>query len=161
MFSVDCYNDLIGIAAQRDPTMRSELSINTLVAAASLAGFKNGVGSTDPVSSLYLAPGAAAHAGSATIGSRFAANPTGLTAMSQLGTNTAVGTIIYINPNLISNSVAMNEGLLLHESLHLLGFDDADLQAGLGFEVDVNNTKNITDKLQRDCVTGKGNDRIP
>jgi RHS repeat-associated protein len=158
-FSVDCLNDIESIAAQRDPSMRSEISINSLIDAAVGASFKNGVGSTDPTSSLYLDPTAAAAVGAGTIGTSFAANPNGLTAQSQLGTNTTVGTIIYINPTLISNSLATNEALLLHESLHLLGFDDADLQRGLGLPVDDHNTKGISTKLQRDCVTGKGNDR--
>jgi RHS repeat-associated protein len=158
-FSVDCLNDIESIAAQRDQSMRSELSINSLIDAAVAASFKNGVGSTDPTSSLYLDPTAAAAVGAGTIGASFAANPNGLTAKSQLGTNTAVGTIIYINPTLISNSLATNEALLLHESLHLLGFDDADLQRGLGLPVDDHNTKGISTKLQKDCVTRKGNDR--
>ena len=81
--------------------------------------------------------------------------------LMQLGTNTTVGATIYINPTLISKNIATNEGLLLHEALHLLGFDDADLQRGLGQTVDPNNTAGITKELKKDCVTGKGNDRIP
>jgi hypothetical protein len=109
------------------------------------------------VSSLYLDPRAAAAAGQGTIGAVFAANPNGLTAKTQLGTSTAVGTNIYINPNLISGNLAQNEGLLLHEGLHLLGFDDADLQTALFGKVDESNTRNISTRLQNDCVTGKGN----
>jgi RHS repeat-associated protein len=160
-FSVNCLNDLQNIAAQRSPAFRSELSINSLIDAAVGAQFRNGVGSTDPTSSLYLDPRAARAAGTGTIGASFKSNPNGLTAESQLGTNTTVGTTIYINASLISNSIATNEGLLLHEALHLLGFDDGDLQRGLGQTVDEHNTNGISKKLQKDCVTGKGNDRIP
>lgn len=136
--------------------LRSELDINSLINAIDGAMFSNGVGSSVPRSSLY--PGQAAASVTGTIGSAFAANPLGLTAMSQLGTNaTAVGINIYINPGLITSGLSNNAALLLHEGLHVLGFDDADLQTALGYPVDPNNAKEITTRLQKDCVNGKGN----
>jgi RHS repeat-associated protein len=169
-FSVECQQDLGSIAGQRSESFRSGADINSLIDAAVGASFKNGVGSTDPYSSLYsLTPAAAASVAAdpeqpRTIGAAFGANPNGLTAKSQLGSSTTVGSTIYINPILISKSVIVNEALLLHESLHLLGFIDSDLQKGLKFRgvtQDPNNTKAITTQLEKDCVTGKGNDRIP
>ena len=90
-----------------------------------------------------------------TIGNEFGRNPTGLTAMSVLGGNT-----IYINPGLIGSNLQTNEGLLIHETLHLLGFDDQDIQLGLAFrgvKLDPYNTKNISIQFKKDCVMGKGN----
>ena len=124
--------------------------------AAGDANIKNGVGSTDPPSLLYVdSPAAAASEGKLTIGNFFAAHPMGLTADTQMGGG--MGGTIYINCSLIPNNLQSNEALLIHEAFHLLGFDDADLQRGLGISVDPKNTINITNKLKADCVTGKGN----
>jgi len=68
-----------------------------------------------------------------------------------------MGDTIYINPALIGNSVAQNEALLLHESLHSLGLDDTAIQTALGIKVDPNNTNNISNRLRTDCVQGKDN----
>jgi len=154
-FSTNCVNDLASISAQRSDMVRYELTTNTLIDAASGAQILNGVGSSDPLSSLYPAPASSLVSG--TIGQQFADNPKGLTALSQLGTNSAYGTLIYVNPDLINGSIPYIQGLLLHEGLHLLGFDDADLQRGLGLPVDPKNTGSTTRKLEKDCVTGKGN----
>jgi RHS repeat-associated protein len=163
-FSVECQQDLQSISAQSSHT--TGLDINSLIDAAVNVTFSNGVGSKNPYWWLYtLNPAAAASIDpTKTIGDEFAANPNGLTAASQLGSSTAVGTSIWINPTLISNSVIVNEALLLHESLHLLGFNDSEIQAGLairGVPQDPKNTKTTTTQLEKDCVTGKGNDRIP
>jgi hypothetical protein len=127
--------------------------------------FENGVGSKLPVSALggsgALAYGAAKQAQQDTlfgpgqrIGDLFKRDPTGLTAETVL-----TGSTIFINPLLISSSLATNEGLLFHEALDKLGMIDETIQQTLGFKdySDVSNTKRISTKLQSDCVTGKGN----
>lgn len=75
---------------------------------------------------------------------------------------TMYGSTVYINPALIGGSLAMNEGLVMHEMLHELGLDDTSIQTGLHFldssiAIDDKNTKNITMKLMKDCFTGKDN----
>lgn len=67
------------------------------------------------------------------------------------------GSTIYINPVLIGASLVGNESLLFHEALHELGLIDSTIQEALGLTVDDKNTRNITTKLNSDCVTGKGN----
>ena len=160
-FSLQCVKDISAIAGQRSPDMRGGLDAFSVIDAAVSANLKNGVGSADPISSLYADPFAASSAQAAadkkygpgqTVGGKFAQNPNGLTAASALGGNT-----IYINGSLIGGNLQSNEALLFHEAFHLLGFDDADLQVALGITVDPNNTRNITDKLKKDCITGKGN----
>ena len=162
-WSVKCEQDVEAIDAQRDPSVRnnSDASFDGVINAAAGANFKNGVGSTDPISALYTSPAAGAAAQNAenaqygpgqTIGNDFARNPNGLTAESVMGGNT-----IYINPALISNNLLVDEALLFHEAFHLLGFSDDDLQRALGLKVDPNNTKSITDKLSKDCFQGKDN----
>jgi len=73
---------------------------------------------------------------------------------------------MYINPSAISGSLAVNGGLLMHEMLHELGLTDDAIGAGLqsidkSIKPDVNgdwtNTKQFTDKLTKDCFSGKGN----
>ncbi len=162
-FSTDCYSDIAAIAGQRDPSMRAETDINSVIEAAVNAQFQNGVGSTDPISALHADPIAGASAqrerdqqygANQTIGSDFARNPNGLTAESVLGGNT-----IYINGGLIGKSLINNEALLFHEAFHLLGFDDADVWKALfpTTPFDPKNTKQITDKLKKDCFKGKDN----
>jgi hypothetical protein len=70
-----------------------------------------------------------------------------------------LGSTIFINPALIGNSVYANEGLLFHEALHELGLTDQTIQQALGFKDfnNVSNTKRISNKLESDCITGKGN----
>jgi len=43
-----------------------------------------------------------------------------------------VSMTMFVNPGMIMDNLIANEGLLLHEGLRLLGFDDQDLQKGLG-----------------------------
>jgi hypothetical protein len=87
-----------------------------------------------------------------TIANEFARNPNGLTADTVLN-----GSTIFINPALIGGNLTSNEGLLFHETLHELGMVDTDIQAALGIRVDGKNTRNITTTLQKDCITGRGN----
>jgi hypothetical protein len=156
-FSADCITDLEAIATQRDPAQRQPLDINSLIDAISGAQFQDGIGSSAPVSSLYLNPAtAAAAAGNGTVNGLFSADP-GTVGKAQLGTGTAVGTNIYFNPGLVSDNLADNEGLLLHEGLHLLGFDDDDVQRALFGQVTPGLTDDISTRLEKDCVKGPGN----
>ncbi len=41
--------------------------------------------------------------------------------------------------------------------IHSLGFDDAGLQTALDRTVDPTNKKPISNKLEKDCVHGEGN----
>jgi RHS repeat-associated protein len=148
---IPCVNDLQAIDASRSADQRAGSALDVFDVA-STENFKNGVGSADPLSALYADPTASRAAGQGTIGAKFALNPLGLTALTVLGTGTAQPGTIYINPLLISNNLQNNESLLLHEALHSLGFDDADLQSALNLKVDPNNTRNITQKLLTDCI---------
>jgi RHS repeat-associated protein len=153
-FSMPCIQDLMAIDAQRPADQRAGSALD-VIDVASTESFKNGIGSTDPVSALYADPQAAAAAEPGAIGDAFAANPNGLTAKTVLGTEP--GGTIYINGALIGNNLRINEALLIHEALHSLGFTDDDLQRALGLPVHDKNTRNISVKLQKDCVQGKGN----
>jgi len=70
-----------------------------------------------------------------------------LTASTVLG-----GSTIFINPDRISNSLTLNEGLLFHEALHELGMIDEQVQHALGWKDynDVSNTNRISIKLIQD-----------
>jgi hypothetical protein len=160
-FSTDCLTDIQKIAGQLDSFVRyPSVDINSIIAAATGATIVNGKTATLPVSALYNnATAGAAHqfewdrnfGPGQTIAMDFMRNPRGLTAESVLG-----GAIIYVNPDLIANNLIRNEALLFHESFHLLGIGDDDIQIALGLPVGPD-TKNITDKLQKDCFKGKDN----
>jgi RHS repeat-associated protein len=157
--SPKCQNDLDALSAGSG----KEIDLGTIQDALAITNFLNGNGSTLPVSALY-GPGAeqagavfqaqqdAQFGPGQTIGNLFSRNPAGLTADTVL-----LGTTIFINPPLISGLLAINEGLLLHESLHELGLVDTDIQQYLGITVDGNNTANISLQLRKDCLGGKGN----
>jgi|ERR1700690_475460 hypothetical protein len=87
-----------------------------------------------------------------TIGNEFARNPQGLVFDTVLG-----GGAMFVDPPLISSNLAVNEGMMFHESLHELGLGDKEIQETLHLTVDSKNTMNITDKLEKDCVNARGN----
>jgi RHS repeat-associated protein len=135
----------------------SDISIASIQGVLDSTDFKDGTTSQLPVSALY---GSAVAAGASyqrqqdrkygkgqTIAKEFARNPNGLSADTVLN-----GSTIFINPALITNNLWGNEGLLLHEALHELGLQDGQIQKALGFSEDPKNTKNISTKLQHDCV---------
>jgi RHS repeat-associated protein len=157
--SADCDKDLAALSAAG----HTDVSLDSIQRALASTNFGNGSSSTLPVSALF-GPGAEA-AGRAyqgqqdalygpgqMIGNLFARNPNGLTAETVLG-----GRAIFINPALIGGSLGSNQSLLFHEAIHELGLVDETIQEALGLKVDSRNTKNISDKLFRDCFTGKGN----
>ncbi len=157
--SADCQKDLDALSVAAGQA----IDLAAIQDALSRTSFENGTISKLPVSALY-GPGAEA-AGAAfqsqedakygpgqTISNEFRRNPDGLTAVTVL-----FGSTMFINPDLIGNNLNGNMALLFHESLHELGLVDSTIQSALGLTVDDQNTKNITIKLQKDCVTGKGN----
>jgi RHS repeat-associated protein len=157
--SPDCQNDLDALSQAAGRT----IDLAGIQDALNDTTFQNGLTSALPVSALY-GPGAE-QAGAAfqaqedslygpgqTIGDEFRRNPGGLTAETVL-----LGDTIFINPGLIGRSVPVNEALLFHEALHELGLTDDAVQRALGITVDAKNTKNITDKLKKDCIAGRGN----
>ncbi len=85
-----------------------------------------------------------------TIGSLFAGKP-GTAAYSLAGGNS-----IWVDPSRISGNLNSNAALLLHESLHNLGYFDHEIQAALGLQVS-GITDNITQRLYTDCIKGKDN----
>jgi RHS repeat-associated protein len=150
-FSPDCAGDLTALG----------LSPSDVAGTAAGLDIENGTTSTLPVSALFGSATAAGRAYQAqqdskygpgqTIANDFAHLP-GTTADTVLGGNT-----VFINPARIGGGLINNEALLFHEALHALGLIDTDIQSELGITVDPNNTKNITDKLKKDCFNGKGN----
>ena len=162
-FSQKCQDDIAAIAAAAPSYIdKSTITIDAIQEALSGTNFQNGVGSNVSQSVLYpTSPQAAASVANLTIGALFA-DPTKLTfAATTLG-----GSTIYINPSLISGSLTANEGLLMHEALHELGLDDSVIGAGLNSidksiqpnaKGDWTNTKQFSDKLAKDCYTGKDN----
>jgi RHS repeat-associated protein len=157
--SAKCQKDLNALSQAAGFT----IDLETIQAALGQTSFMSGFASTLPVSTLY-GPGFETAGASEqalldqeygpgqTIGNDFARNPGGLTAETVLG-----GNIIYINPSLISNLVPTDEALLFHESLHELGLIDQQVQSALGLKVGSTNTKNISNKLFKDCIKGKAN----
>ena len=158
--SANCQKDLGALSTAANKT----IDLQAIQGALSITNFENGVDSDTPVAGLYD-PIKAAAAGAAyqrqedakygpgqTIGNEFRRNLQGLTADTVF-----LGTTIYINPLLIGTNLVGNEALLFHEALHELGLGDQDIQTALGIKVDPNNTKNISDKLRSDCITGRGN----
>jgi RHS repeat-associated protein len=157
--SANCQKDLDALSQSSG----QDISLGAIQNALANTDFKNGTTSNLPVSSLF-GPGAEA-AGAAfqrqedglygpgqTIANEFGRNPAGLTANTVLN-----GSTIFINPTLIGGNLTGNQSLMSHEALHELGMVDTDIQAALGITVDGKNTRNITTKLQKDCITGKGN----
>lgn len=161
-FSPDCYADIARIQAQRGPDSRAaDASLTAVVNTAVDATFQSGVGSPEPIAALYsnTQAGNAAQAvedskfgPGQTIGNRFARNPYGLTAETVNGGNAASRPYIYINGALIPNDASQNQGLLLHEAFHLLGFDDNDLQVALTGKTNPSDTRDISNILRRDCI---------
>ena len=162
-FSQTCQNDIAAIAAASPSNIDpSSITTQALQAAASATVIANGVGSM--VSQAVLYPNsyqAQENVADQTIGALFS-DPTKLvTAVTILG-----GSTIYINPSAISSSLTKNEGLLMHELLHELGLDDDAIGAGLhsidpSIKPDANgdwtNTQQFSNKLGKDCFTGKDN----
>ncbi|MDQ2949765.1 MAG: RHS repeat-associated core domain-containing protein [Acidobacteriota bacterium] len=157
--SSNCQKDLDALSQAAGQT----IDLGAIQGAVANTDFKNGVGLMLPVSALF-GPGTEA-AGAAfqrqedakygpgqTIGNELARNLYGLTAETVLFGNT-----IFVNPALIGGSLTSNEGLLFHEALHELGLVDSSIQSALGLAVDDKNTRNITTKLQKDCISGRGN----
>jgi hypothetical protein len=159
-FSEKCNEDIAALGLTMD-AMQSKLGEMRI---------KNGVGSTDPSSSLfpYNSAAAAAEAGYF-VGAWFTPNTvtirtgTGnlVTAVTQLGGNT-----MYVDPRLISQFVEQNEGLLMHEMLHSFGRSDNDIGRILSLldpniKPDANgnytNSQQFTNKFATDCFTGKDN----
>ena len=157
--SADCDKDLAALSTAG----HTDVSLNSIQGALASTNFSNGGSSTLPVSALF-GPGAeaagrayqgqqdAAYGPGQTIGNEFARNPNGLTAETVLG-----GSTIFINPALIGGNLGSNQSLLFHEAIHELGLVDQTIQEALGLKVDPKNTKSISDKLFKDCFTGKGN----
>ena len=157
--SSDCQKDLDALSKLAGKT----IDLGAIQDALASTSFPNGVTSTLPVSALF-GPGLEA-AGAAfqrtedkeygpgqTIANEFARNPQGLVYDTVLG-----GKAMFINPPLISSNLAVNEGMMFHESLHELGLGDKEIQETLHLTVDSKNTMNITDRLEKDCVNAKGN----
>ncbi len=162
-FSQKCQNDIDAIAAAAPGYIdKSTITIGAIQEALIETNFQNGVGSTVSQSVLYpTSPQAAAIVANLTIGALFGDPSKLTTAVTTLG-----GRTIYIDPSLISGSLTKNEGLLMHEALHELGLDDSAIGAGLSsidksIKPDANgnwtNTKQFSDKLTKDCFTGKDN----
>ena len=76
---------------------------------------------------------------------------------------------MFINASAISGNLAANEGLLMHEMLHEVGLTDDNIGNALHsmdppIKPDANgnwtNTKQFSKKLQSDCFSGKGYQRL-
>jgi len=126
----------------------------------SIEKFKDSIGSTifmegtkskELMADLYSSTPAAASAkvelGNLTVGQKFKNEP-GTTAVAELS-----GNLIFIDPQKIGKNLQQNMGLFFHEKLHnLTGLTDDVIQDKLGLTVDSNNSKNISDKLVKDCI---------
>jgi hypothetical protein len=128
----------------------------TMQAGAQNAQLFNGTTSNALRSSLYANSSPAAFRsaqavfGNQTISQTMAANP-GIEALSVLGGNS-----IYLNPGMTAlsatNTFWDNAAMIAHEVVHnVSGLGDDQIQSALGLRVNLNNTKNISDKLKRDC----------
>jgi hypothetical protein len=64
------------------------------------------------------------------------------------------GNVVYVNTALVGKwDVKSQAAMLFHETLHTLtGMTDDALQNRLGIEIDRDNTKNISDKIKKECL---------
>jgi len=136
-------------------------SVEALQSKAKSLIIREGMGSTALIGSLYA--GLAEAAGRArqayeddkhkttgwTIGQEFALNPKGTAAMAVL-----FGNEVYVNTALVGKwDVKSQAAMLFHETLHVLtGMTDDALQYRLGLKNEPNNTKNISDKIKKECL---------
>jgi hypothetical protein len=136
-------------------------SVEALQSKAKSLIIREGMGSTALIGSLYAGPAeAAGRARQAyeddkhkttgwTVGQQFALNPKGTAAMAVL-----FGNVVYVNTALVGKwDVKSQAAMLFHETLHTLtGMTDDALQNRLGIEIDRDNTKNISDKIKKECL---------
>ena len=116
------------------------------------SSLRDGLGSQDLYSTVF--PNALPsilqgwNANGYTVGSYFN-NNTAVTALSQLGTPTAPGTVIWFDATWVNGSMpSTNAGTLLHELLHHFGLQDPQIEGALGIK---GPSVNISTTLAKDC----------